>query len=364
MDNELIKRLKKERIIKKIRYFIDHFPLFWIFDQRVKETHRMGRRCDDENRKRSLIRHFFSWDNLTTLTASPVLTAGLASIFFTPLLAHIFISSSHILGNRIAYNFPLQMTLLFFSGLVAIIAKFFHAIWCPYFIKESKIHNNIERQSVFILERASRDFMHCIGQLIRVEHLSPEDIHYLNNKKSEQEVAVYLMCNGMPCKRVGFDPYGMWAIENIAYNVAKILNFKLYTKHSNSSKYVVSYGATTVYTCSRISLFKSEISLKKPCDAEGENYEEDAIYLSFYEADTRTIDNWPKNKSIENYIHGINHFIDIVPFDLTKKIISQMQNYQSPFKRVWLSMLISTSIGLLILFLFIQAKAVINAISL
>ena len=107
------------------QYFarIEKSKLYWIFDPRIEEIHRIGARETKQAYNRMRIRYFFSWEGLSKFLLAPVFKVGLTSIVVTPFLANIYIFSRDALGSIYDFKFPTQMALLFFLRLISCSCK-------------------------------------------------------------------------------------------------------------------------------------------------------------------------------------------------------------------------------------------------
>jgi hypothetical protein len=360
LDENLYKELKRKQTIKRWAERIDKLPLWWIFDPRIEETHRIYPRTTRESHRRVVIRHFFSWENLLRLTSSPVFKVGLLSVLITPPLAKLYISLESTLG--IDYNFPLQMSLLFFSGLSAIIARTLASVWCPYLIKEIKMHpaSATQAQAFHIEERAKAEIQSVLQSLIEVRKITPKDLTYLSHRPAEYKTTALMMERGFKCQHEGLDGYGVWLIERIIHRIAAKTGKKIYIKRIQSDNYHHSKQPAQIWSSNPIRLYLVEIRKEAPYDTK-ENHNEGNIYVQFREADARRLDGDARHGLVESYISGINELLEEVSTSESKMIVAELQNYSSPIKRIVVACVLGISASLLIPFLWIQASTVTAA---
>ncbi len=109
--------------------------IYWVFDPRIEETHKIKNRNTQEAYQRANIRYFFSWEGLSKFLLAPVFKVGLASIVITPIIASVYTSFGEMLETYLGITIPVQMILLFFSGLLVVIARAIYEIYCPKLLK-------------------------------------------------------------------------------------------------------------------------------------------------------------------------------------------------------------------------------------
>lgn len=137
--NELKKEQHQWRRDQWLNAIIENFPLFWIFDPYLDEVYRFSVRETAQAYRRNKIRYFFSWEGLSKFLLAPVFKIGLTSIIVTPIIANAYISLRATFGPFFDYKFPIQMGLLFLSGLLVVIARIIYELSCP---KPLKVHIN------------------------------------------------------------------------------------------------------------------------------------------------------------------------------------------------------------------------------
>ena len=85
------------------------------------------------------------WESLSIFINAPVFKIALLAVATTPFLASLYVGIKHILPNFFILNFPIQMALLFFSGVALLSAKIIFTLALPLPTRErikSSVRNN------------------------------------------------------------------------------------------------------------------------------------------------------------------------------------------------------------------------------
>jgi|SRR6266850_3207714 len=144
--NEIKVRVRQKQKDKRRCARIKKSKLYWIFDPRLHETHEISMRDTEQAFRRMKIRYFFSWEGLSKFLLAPVFKIGLTSIIVTPFLASVYISFREVFSPFFDYKFPMQMGLLFLSGLSVVIARIIYELSCPKLVKAHVNHSSLDTQ--------------------------------------------------------------------------------------------------------------------------------------------------------------------------------------------------------------------------
>ncbi len=180
---ELARAQREWRREQWLRAIIENFPLFWVFDSRLHETHQVEVRETAQAYRRMKIRYFFSWEGLSRFLLAPVFKVGLTSIIVTPFIAHAYIALRKIFRSHFHYSFPIQMGLLFFSGACVVIARMFYEIFCPRLVKAYINSNALDTQNLQNKQWLQTELEYCL--LHYVDKL-PMDERYIRGKEIRQ----------------------------------------------------------------------------------------------------------------------------------------------------------------------------------
>jgi len=245
--NALFRSIEKKRRYRQIFSSIANSAFYWVFDPELDETYRTYNTGYEETARayrRMKIRYFFSWEGLSKFLLTPVFKIGLTSIVVTPFIAsmYIYLREMKILSYYFHYNFPVQMGLLFFSGVFVVIARIFYEFRCPRIVKDyinpSNLDTkNLQKQYWFELE-LEYCFLHCVYRLVmddeyilgRLMRKEQENMRKSPEEREIENIPGYSSVVPELTKyRVGFNPYGIWLIENLLLQIAAETKHKLDT---------------------------------------------------------------------------------------------------------------------------------------
>ncbi len=357
---DMIERLNEQHRRHQRQLWLDKFPLMWIFDPRIEETHRGTRYRDATTAyKRMKIRHFFSWENLLRFSTTPYFKISLYSILSTLILAHISLTIEEH-HNQLSYDFPLQMSILFLAGIAILIAHVLNATWCPYLIKELKSKNGEGKQIFQFKERLVNEFRMTILRLLSFEVYSKRDLDKISKYHPDSDIIINQLNSGLPAYKVGIAGYGQWTLERFFLSIAKKSNKDIYYRRGFESKPKKLTHPSEIYIPYARGLENIEICLEKD-NMHDKNLPDNQIYLVYSE---HRIEHEPiatVTKDSFAFVAWDEQIFDLAPQDNIAYLIAELQNYTSPVKRLTVSFFLFLSSILIFIFVILQFIGVMEA---
>lgn len=372
MNNERWKELeaaqKKWQKDKKLRERDEKSTLYWIFDPKIEETHRIRPRDTQQTYQRANVRYFFSWEGLSKFLLAPFFKVGLTSIIFTPFIASVYNSFGGKLETYLGINFPRQMLFLFLSGLFVIIARFIYEIYCPKLLKayinnnplyEKKLHNEqwIQTELEYCLLQyvyglpTTEGYLRRRDQLQEIRRKGGEE----SNNPLDKNYAGPII--ELAPQRVGFDVYGMWLIENLLLRISKKTGRRLFVSRGDTENYTECKSLGELWASYAV-LYHVDFCVVDQYKADNTDFSEGDLLISFYETNHQMSDDYPQNALIHNYINGICYIKELGASDVIKEFIAENQNYWHLFSRISITVTLLLSTFFLLVFLIIQANIV------
>jgi hypothetical protein len=395
MDVQQWKKLAREqrkwRRDQWLRAIIENFPLFWIFDSQLHEVYRISVRETAQAYRRMKIRYFFSWEGLSKFLLAPVFKIALTSLIVTPFIASAYISVREALGPFFDYPFPKQMGLLFFSGLLVVIARIFYELRCPNLVKAHINSSSLDTHNLQNKQWLQVELEHCFLQYIVCEPITEE---YIRGKKilkwhekmreghgeepreewekkiregpekqTYDSLELSIPISELSEQRVGFDSYGIWLIEELLLRIAKEKKHKVFTggvnpknfqecREGHGAEIHPQYSAVYHVIFEVIDGYRTGPEQSAQCD----------FLLGLHETDHLVFDPFPKGASIHEYFHGIHVITNLGANDVVREFIAENENYWKPFTRMAIAMVLLFSLLCLLGFLVIQTQTVLKAI--
>lgn len=369
MNDEQWKELeatqKKWQKDKKLRERDEKSILYWIFDTKIKETHRIRPRDTQQTHQRDNIRDFFSWEGLSKRLLAPFFKVGLISSIIIPIIS-VYNSFGGKLETYLV-NFPIQMGLLFFSGLLIVFARVIYEIFCPKLLKayinsnpiyEKKLQNEqwIQTELEYCLLHyvcglpITEGYLRRRNQLQEIRRQGSEE----SNKPLDKNYALDPILE-LASQRVGFDVYGMWLIENLLLRISKKTGHRLFVSRGHTKDYTECKSLGELWP-TYAALFHVDFCVVDQYKADNTNFSEGDLLVRFYETNHQIFDYYPQNALIHKYINGICYFKELGENDVIKEFIAENQNYWHPKKRISIPIILLLSIFVLLGVFIIQAN--------
>jgi hypothetical protein len=369
MDNdqwkEFAARQKKWLKEERRRDRLEKSKLYWIFDPKIKETHRIKPRDTEQTYQRANIRYFFSWEGLSKFLLAPFFKVGLTSIIFTPFIASIYNSFGGKLEAYLGINFPIQMSFLFFSGLLVVIARVIYETFCPKLLKAYINNNPLYEKKLHNEQWIQTELEYCLLQYVYGLPISGGYLHRRNQIQEMRQKDNSLDENlhtspilELAPQRVGFNVYGMWLIENLLLRISKKTGHRLFVSRYDEENYTERESLGELWDTNYTALYHADFCIVDQYKADNTNFSEGDLLIKFNETTHHVLDPYPQNGLIHNYINGISYITELGANDVIKEFIAENQNYWHPFARISITGILMLSMILLLGFLFIQANIV------
>ena len=163
-------------------------------------------------------------------------------------------------------------------------------------------------------------------------------------------------------RRVGFDKYGVWLIQNLLLRVAKVKECKLFVSWTLPPSFSECNSPAAVWDTSypALHLVYFRVAYKDTEEQKGINHGD--FLLEVHETSHHVLDDFPKDALIYNYFNGMHKITDLGANDVVKEFIAENENYWKPYSRIAITTILSLSIIFLLVFLSIQTMIVCKAI--
>jgi hypothetical protein len=366
MDNaqwkEIEARQKKWLKEEMLRERIEKSMFYWIFDPKIKETHRIRPRDTRQAYFRDNIRYFFSWEGLSKLLHAPFLQIGLLSSFITS-IAGIYSSFGGKLESYLV-NFPVQIKLLLFFGLSLLIARCVYEICCPKLLKAYINNNPLYEKKLFNDQWIKTELEYCLLQYVYGLPISEGYLRRRNQMQEAKQVDNSLGKNlhtspilELGPQRVGFDVYGMWLIENLLLRISKKTRRRLFVSRDDAENYTECNSSGELWL-TYPALYHVDFCVVNQYRIENTSFSEGDLLVKFNETTHHILDPYPQNASTHNYINGISYITELGANDVIKEFIAENQNYWHPFARISITGVLLLSVIFLLGFLIIQTNIV------
>jgi hypothetical protein len=351
---------------------IEKSRLYWVFDPRLEETHRIRARETKQAYRRMRIRYFFSWEGLSKFLLAPVFNISLTSVIITPFIAHVWIALRETFGSFFGHMFPIHMGLLFLSGLSVVIARIIYELFCPKLVKAYINPTSLDTQHLQNQEWLQVELEYCLLQYV---YSLPTTEEYLKRKQivkmrdtmtdntGEPVSSLWASVPEFPGLRIGFDAYGVWLIQNLLWRIARQKQRKMFARWGVKESFGECTGPQEVFTSGYHDLFFIIFEIAGKYETEKkEAINQGDFLISVHGSNDNYLEYSSKDARIHDYFSGVEMIAGLGANDIVKEFIAENENYWKPLIRIIIGIVLFFSLLSLLGFLTIQTRAVWNAI--
>ncbi len=347
---------------------VENSKLYWIFDPRIHESHRIAPRATEQEYLRMRIRYFFSWEGLSKFLLAPVFNIGLTSVIITPFIARAYIALRETFGSFFGHMFPIHMGLLFLSGLSVVIARIIYELSCPKLVKAYINPTSLDTQHLQNQEWLKVELEHCLLQYVyslptTEEYIKRKQIVKMRESTGDVVSSLWTSVPEFPGLRIGFDVYGVWLIQNLLVRIAKEKQHKLFARWGIQNRFSECQGPQAMFTSSYHDLYYIILEVANKHIAERqEEINQSSFLVSVHGSSDDSLDYSPKDALIHNYFMGIDMITGLGVNEIVKEFIAENENYWKPFARIVITFSLLLSMTFLLFFLIMQTTYVFKAI--
>jgi hypothetical protein len=363
-ENQWAKIVLRYRRTQTIRKFLEASRLVWILDSCPYETHRISPRLINEEHRRNRLRNFVSWHNISRLQNQAAFRAGLIGLVTAPIFAGLTLKIPSALG----IHFPIQMALIFLSGILFVTATTLYKLRVPEYVDEF-LCDESRWKSVAIPESIYRTAMYKeFIDLGCAQEVTPSNLKDLIHQKNTFETAKAVHANGYRCFKIGFDVGALALIEKLLYRLSKECDFEIYEEYKREDGHIglrKRSGPNTVFQGGDI--FVRQLSIEHVRNHFAANLTIDRIEETASTNDIVVKLSDPHivladdQLNMESIVDGLECLLEPEFRSVLTQELSYMQAWKRPLARVSVLCLYIASLISLILFMALQGKVVLDA---